>query len=55
VQYTIKRVFIKKKINQEVAEALFFTKIVPIALNYLKNQPGPVNASVKDYKAGYKP
>jgi hypothetical protein len=53
VQYTKKRVIKQKKINPEVAEALFFIKIVPLASISLKNKPGPVNASVKDYKAGY--
>jgi hypothetical protein len=49
VQYTKKRVIKQKKINSGVAEALFFTKIVPLAPISLKNEPGPVNASVKDY------
>jgi hypothetical protein len=49
VQYIKKSVIKQKKIIPEVAEAFFFTKIVPIAPISLKNQPGPVNASVKDY------
>jgi hypothetical protein len=49
VQYIKKSVIKQKKINSEVAGALFFTKIVPLAQISLNYQPEPVNASVKDY------